>query len=207
MQYIMLPNSFNEIEINKRFSNEEFLNLQIKYRKIIENRLLQSINFEELDEKIKKVIVIPKIKDNLYNFYHRYSKLGSDYIYLRNNFHIERLTDEEIKELSSGKCGDDFIVKTMARVMFEEGDYSFFGNSIPEYAGKSKSIVFEFAYDQMKLTSLEEISIIEELIKEINNYLETKIRQNINVPVSFITYNGICDVYKTEEFKPIILPD
>ena len=84
------------------------------------NQINKYINDSKVD--------IPRIKDKEYNFYHLSSNLNSNYIYLRNNIHIENLTNEEILYLvNNDNFSDDFIINTYQRVLYEEGDATYFG--------------------------------------------------------------------------------
>ena len=98
MEYIYIPDSYNNNLMKEKFKNEEeFLNTQVLYRQKFESILEQYIDFNLIDRVIKnKNINIPTIEDTKYNFYHKYSTLNSKYIFLRNNFDVENLTKEEI---------------------------------------------------------------------------------------------------------------
>ena len=195
MKYIFVPDSYDYNIIKNNFSEEEFLELQNKYRNSIEEMLSKIIDFKQLDEKITKVLKVPVVEDKDYNFYHKFSNLGSNYIYLRNNIHIERLSKEDVERLKSNNIDEDYIKRTLPNVMYEEGEATFFGNPIMEKLVNSKSLVFEFAYDQTKLETVQEINIVERMGNELKKYLETIIRNSLNLPTSFIQYKRIPDYF------------
>ncbi len=209
MNYIYVPDSYNLSMIETKFQNEdEFLSMQVLYRKNLEFLFRKFIDFQKIDEYIqKKQLVIPKVEDKDYNFYHKYSNLGSDYVFLRNNFHVENLTPEEIALLKQSSTADniDFIRTTLGRVIFEEGDATFFGNPSPSTEVKSKSVVFEFAYDQTKCVDIPQLKAIEEIMKEVFSQIEDNMKRSFNLPVSFLVYKSIPDLYYRENQSVAII--
>ena len=138
MEYIFIPNSID----NKK---ENFA-IQIKYKNEVEKLLSKFIEFSMLDDKIREVSNVFPVDDYEYNFYHKFSVLKSDYIFLRNNIHIENLTPEEQEKIKNNEISDEFILETIPKVLFEDSGKSFFGKQVLEYLANSKSIVFEIAY-------------------------------------------------------------
>ncbi len=210
MNYNYIPNSYNNLLVQDKFNNNNsFVNMQLLYRKGLENLIKKFIDFEKIDKYISDSnFTIPMVKDKDYNFYHKYSTLNSNYIYLRNNFHVENLTDDEIKILKENEILDvEFYNKTLERVIYEDGDFVFFGTPIDENLVKSKSIVFEFAYDQKKCTSLEQLKEIKQIIDYSFEYIGLRIKENMAIPISFIKYNAIVDIYcqHKEQLKNLIV--
>ena len=202
MNYKYMPNSFDEkLKKEKYDDDNKFLIAQIKYKELFEKIIDSFIETDQIDLYIsQKNIDIPFINDDEYNFYHKYSNLKSKYIYIRNNYHVENLSKEEIDELLySNKLDMNFINKTLNKVIFEEGDESFFGLPTNSSLADSKSIVFEFAYNQKECKSIEQLKDIEGIIKEINQFIENKLKSKINIKISFITYKAIPDIYSIEE--------
>ena len=196
MKYIYVPNSYDYTIIEEKYNNDEFVDLQVKYRNYLENFLNNFIDFKKVDQKINEVINIPKNEDAEYNFYHKFSTLGSDYIYLRNNYHIENLSDDEVNVIKNNKIDFEFLNKTISKVIFEKGDNSFFGTPILDNLGNSKGLVFEFSFNQLKLQEVKEFKMIDEIVLEITNFLKKNLGEKLNIPVSVISYNGIKDLYK-----------
>ena len=202
MKYMYFPNSYDEnLKMSKFKDDNEFLSAQIQYKMMFEKIIDSYITSSKIDASINSYnIDIPVVDDRIYNFYHRYSKLQSKYVYVRNNYHVENLSQEEIDLLlHQEEITKDFFDKTLERVLFENGDKTFFGPAVDSNLVKSKSIVFEFAYDQKKCTSVEQLITIENVIYRVSQYIENCLKSKINIPVSFITYKAIPDIYYKEE--------
>jgi len=199
MYYKYIPDSFDYNLINSRFSNDEFLSLQIKYRTIIEKILIDYIDFEDIDKRINNNVVLPKIEDLDYNFYHKFSSLNSNYLYLRNNIHIEKLSSEEMEILKNGKVDKNFIVSTLSKVLFEDGDESCFGSPRLENIVNCKGLIFEFAYDSMKINSLSDLIKIDKMIEEIKVYLKSIIEKIFRLPASLVINKSLSNIYNLNE--------
>lgn len=99
----LIPANYNlELGIEKGIGNEDgftnaFFEIQSLYRSILENYLLQEFSLSDFDKKIQNILVdttsSPEYK---MDFYQKYSSFSLDYIYLRNNIYIERLSLEDI---------------------------------------------------------------------------------------------------------------
>lgn len=201
MKYIYSPDSYNETLIENKFeSYDEFLDLQLKYRSGFERILNCLANFKSIDDLInRQSFTIPKISDKDYNFYHKFSTLDSDYVFLRNNFHIENLSVEDIEQLKKMEnVNMEFLNKTLYRVIFEDGEQSCYGIPKKENFVDSKSIVFEFAYDQKKCDSVPQLNQIKNFEKSVFNYLDKCFENKINIPISILSYNAITDIYYQE---------
>lgn len=205
MKYTYIPDTYNVKKIFDNNLDDVFVDIQVAYRKIFESLLSKVINFKEIDKYIEESkIDIPVVDDFDYNFYHKYSTLGSKYVFLRNNIHIENLSDIELSELRVSENLDfDFLKRTISKVIFEDGDLSFFGPPMDETKVSSKSMVFEFAFDQKKCKSIEQLDLIENAIQKINTYIKKNIEENLKIPVSFIVYRAIPDLYFNDELKKI----
>lgn len=203
MRYIYLPDSYDYNLINLKFNDfKEFVDLQVLYRNCIEKILMSNISFIKLEEYIlSQGVDIPKVDDKEYNFYHKYSTLGSDYIFLRNNIHIERLSREELERLKSNSNLDiNFYLETIAKVLFEAGDETFFGPAIAENSVKSNSLVFEFSFDQSKCSSLGQLNKIHEIIEKIFKMMDKELKEKLNLESSFIIYRAIPDYYYSDSY-------
>ncbi len=209
MKYNYIPDSYNRKELEKKFKSEdEFISIQILYRHGLEDLIKKFINFQKLDEYIMlKKVIVPKVDDKAYNFYHKYSSLGSDYLFLRNNFHVENLTAEEIESIKNGTelNNVDFFIRTLARVIFEAGDFTFFGPPSNSTEVNSKSVVFEFAYDQTECTDIKQLKDIEQIAAEVFKQVEEYMSRFFNLPVSFLVYKSIPDLYYRENDNVVII--
>ena len=195
MKYKFMPDTLFYFKMDG-ISFEEYLELQNKYRVELEKILMEYVDFSEIDRKIKQEIDLPVLDDKEYNYYHKFSTLKSNYIYLRNNYHIENLSTEELQKLRSDFIDKKIINDTFSKVLFEEGDYTFFGIPVMDYSAPSKSMVFEFAYDQIQLKTIPELSIVDKIFEEISSSIQKNVESSFPVSVSFIRYNGIPDIYR-----------
>lgn len=198
MKYIYIPDSYNfSLVKEKSLTDDLFLELQIQYRMGLEKIIGGYVNLEQIDHQIEQEqIDIPQVEDTDYNFYHQYSTLKSKYIFLRNNFHVENLSNQEIKEVLDHQNNTiEFYNKTLDKVIFESGKETFFGPPMDETAVNSKSIVFEFAYDQKKCKTLDQLNKIEATINKSFDYISNTVGKNINIPLSFLIYRAIPDLY------------
>lgn len=205
LEYKFFPDSYNYTLIkNKGINLENFLKLQIKYKNDFEKILIGIIDFKKIDNYIdgfeKK---IPIITDHKYNFYHKYSLLGSKYIFFRNNIHIENLSLDEIEVINTSIVNNvsleyKFLIDTFEKVLYENGDIAMFGIPIESNEVLSQSLVFEFAYNQKEFSTIEQYyfvnNIKDELLRDFNNL----INKVIDVDVSVICYNCIPDIYSKE---------
>lgn len=209
MKYIYLPNSYDYDKIaEEKISDDEFLRLQIKYRESLEKWLLQFLDFKSIDSIIEKSnITIPEIDDINYNFYHKFSFLNSKYIFLRNNIHIERLSKDEIGTVYSAIMNDDvipneFIIKTLEKVIFESGEKIFFGTPLDKNETSGKSMVFEFAYND-KVCSIKESKQIHNFCSKMFEALKNTLESQIRIDVNFIIYDGFNNSFKNVKEKEI----
>lgn len=204
MNYSFIPDTFNYNLASTKFSNlEAFIQCQINYKMKFEQFISRYINFEQVQNYINSQNVsIPKMCDEDYNFYHKYSNVGSSYIYIRNNYHVENLSEVEIQKLINNDVNDDFFRDTFRKVIFEKGEKIFFGVPLDENLVKSQSIIFEFAYNQLKCETVEQFNNIVKIINESFRILEKSLFEHLNLQSSLIIYNGIPDIfYKNDELK------
>ena len=101
MNYKFIPDSIKiDDSIPLNYSLDEFLELQISYKQSFEKILTDIVDFAYFDNWVKNNINdLPIVNDKEANFYRKFSTLNSDYIYLRNNIHIEKLDFKELNEL------------------------------------------------------------------------------------------------------------
>ena len=172
---IYVPNTYDSASIEMNFYNiEEFVRLQKRYRKALEEYLDKKVHLRTTDKKIlSSGLQIPKVEDQSYNFYHQSEVLKSGYLFVRNNIHIERLSAEELRYLKGNPTIEEtFIINTLQRVIFEEGAYTFFGPPMDETEVKCNSVIMEFAYDLAKCKTIDQLLEIEEFIKKIYEELQ-----------------------------------
>ena len=151
-----LPNTIDLNKVNEMYGNEKNYNiLQVTYRNYVENLINSIIDFKSIQKLIDDSgLVFDKINDSSYNIYHRESKLDSDYIFIRNNIHIENLNENERKALIENKIYESFITDTIDKVLKENEDFLSYDNNSNNLVF-TKGLIFEFAYDGSKLTDEE----------------------------------------------------
>lgn len=203
MKYQCIPDTYNKRKIEEKgFSDLEFENLQKKYIESFEKWLMQKIDLSNINQCIANCkSSIPVMEDKEYNIYHKNSSLGNDYLYLRNNVHIENLSEQELSELYNSilaeeSLAEEFLHKTIAKVLYENGDATYYGIPSPESEVPSKSIVLEFAYDQKKCNSIEQVINIRNSFAEIQKEIIESNRNNSDFPIFLLMYNGIPDLFR-----------
>ena len=129
---------------NKKEINKEYLKQQDAYREILFDYINRQIDFTEFDKEISNLeisqffrLVKKPLKDisNREMYYSSLSHLDSSYLYIHNDIHIERLSEEEfqtLEDIKSGKIVDEvekeeFLKKTLVRVIsyYGEGNGNF----------------------------------------------------------------------------------
>lgn len=203
MKYKFIP-GINEVNL-PIIDWEKFLDLQVKYRESFEKMLMRYVNFQGIDEYIKSFgVLVPIIEDFDYNFYHKFSYLGSQYIFLRNNIHIERLSvkDQQMIVEAINKTevlDDDFLIRTYQTVLFEKGDNVFLGVPRDETRVNSQSLFFEFAYDEKRCDTLKQIYGIRDIALNTLNFLKEALNAQFDVLISLYVYGAIVDEFLTTD--------
>lgn len=197
-----IPDSYNyNILKNNKIDKNKFLKLQIKYRTEFERLLINIVDFKKIDDYIDNFkFDIPVVDDFDYNFYHKFSTLGSKYIYLRNNIHIENLSFDEINIIDNSLKDNayldyNFLRATFKKVLYEDGEFSMFGIPLEKNLVFAKSLVFEFAYDQAEFKDVSQYNFVNDIINTIHTSLENSIEKVIDTKISIISYNAIPDIY------------
>lgn len=204
MEYNYIPDTYNYELVKEKFGdNNQFLQCQILYKKHFESFLYKHINFNQIEEYIHSMdFDIPRIKDEDYNFYHKFSNIGSNYIYVRNNYHVENLTNEEIQKLlQSSNLNDKYFYNTFEKVLFEKGTSTFMGVPMNETSVNSKSIVFEFAFNQNDCTTVEQLNKIKKVSKECFKIIDLCMKERLNIRGSYLIYNAIPDLFYNNEYR------
>lgn len=207
-KYNYFPNSYNLDKIKElNLDDEFFLTMQEYYKKYFEILLSKIVNFKSIDDYISTIgISIPIINDKNYNFYHKNSYLKSEYVFLRNNIHIENLTKEEINKIksciiSNEELDTQFLLNTFKKVLYEEGDFSMYGIETDDCILNSRSLVFELAFNQKDFVSTNQIMLVEKLEEMLNKILIDTVKKTLDTEVSLLKYNGIPDIYLTNRSK------
>ena len=200
-KYTYIPDTYKKELIKERFKNEEeFVNLQFLYRKGFEKILASVIDLNKINSYFEEDnIEIPQMggEDEKNNFYHKDSLLESEYFYFRNNIHVENLSDDELEILKSSDSLDyDFYKNTFARVLYENGETTYYGAPLNENLVKCKGLVFEFSYDQKQMENIAQLKKANSIFEKIKEQVSGEIKTKLGFDTSFIVYNGIPEQFK-----------
>ena len=187
---------------DNRLDDDMYLILQTNYRNGFIKYLSSFVDFDKFINELNNSD-IPVIEDKQYNFYHNDYSINSDYLFIRNNIHIEKLSDEDLAYLSRIDSNDDkdndFYKRTYKNVMFETGEYVSYG-LFPNDSNikRADAIVFEFAYDQKKCENLEQLNKIKETIKNVSNEIK-KSMNDAGIECDFIEYKAIPELFSIDD--------
>lgn len=199
MKYNYVPDTYDRELIKEKFKDdEEFLKCQLEYKKAFEAILNKVYDFKSIDDKVNKEGLVPKLLTNEEDFYHHNSNLQNNYVFLRNNFHVEKLNKEDIENLKKGIITPDLFNRTLPEVLFEGGDETFIGRPIEENLVKSKSLYFEFAYNNYDVDDFDFLMKIESTRDELFKEIESSFKDKIGIPISFITNDSIGTILNEE---------
>ena len=200
MKYNYVPDTYDRELIKEKFKDDdEFLQCQLAYKKAFEKILNKIYSFKEIDEKVNSDGLVPKAITNEEFFYHQTSNLQNSYVFLRNNFHVEKLDKKDIDNLKEGVITQDLFNRTLSNVIFENGNEIFLGTPIEENLVKSKSLYFEFGYNTYEVDDIDFIGKIESKRDQIFEEIETALKDKIDIPVSFITNDSIATLLNEEK--------
>ncbi|MBQ1550823.1 MAG: hypothetical protein IIZ67_01865 [Bacilli bacterium] len=200
MKYNYVPDTYDRDLIKEKFKDDdEFLKCQLEYKKAFEIILNKVYDFSGIDEKVNSDGVVPKAITDSKFFYHQTSSLQNNYVFLRNNFHVEKLDKEDIDNLKNGVITQDLFNRTLPDVIFEEGDEIFLGKPTDENLVKSKSLYFEFGYNTYDIDDFDLIEQIESKKDQIFGEIEEAFKGKIGIPISFITNDSIATIINEEE--------
>ena len=93
------------------------------------------------------------------------------------------------------------MLRTYKKVLFEDGNYTFFGSATEMNLVASKSLVFEFAFDAKECVTLDIYNHYKENILE---FIAKLIADALNCNVSLHRYSAIPELFSTEDNKESI---
>ena len=160
-----LPDTIDFKKIIEKFKSESIYNdYQFKYKNCIEEIMNAFVDFDSVNKIIDSIdIKLKTIDDYDYNIYHKHSLLESKYIFIRNNIHVENLSDEDLKVLKSSSINEEFIKRTLSSVLHEEDTFLPYGGD-PNNLKFTGGLIIEFAYDSTSLSKDDK--------KKIADYIE-----------------------------------
>lgn len=102
---------------SKKEVSIEYLALQETYRKILSDYFNEVLPLEELNHKLEGYGIAPADEPD---YYQQQSLLDSDFIYLRNNIHLEKLSKEDAKLLIKYHKSKDADLKSEVEDMIKK---------------------------------------------------------------------------------------
>lgn len=183
-------------------NREDYIKKYIKYYGFLLPFLIELLDLKEYDEKFytNETKFSPIERENM-DIYQFMSSKYLKYFYLRNNLYIERLTEEEVKELERllevplDKISRAFIEKTYQKVLYETSEKSetnILKNFGPEtdincYANPN-SIILGFRYNIFNESDPRSLSQKDFQKDIIFSYMKYTYADK-NLDVSIIEYN------------------
>jgi hypothetical protein len=195
------PDLFREKGLGEEAPNERYFLLMSRYKRILEAFLLEKLPLKLIDKNMKESKLdfrpIPEAKQD---YYQKSSGMGLDYIYLRNDLHIEKLTLEELRFLEAKSSFDEeakaFLVSTAERVVnpFDEVRLVFYGPQNGRFLCDSNAIVIGIRYDEFE-SDLDDSAFTEaflqkqKLISQLQTIVEVVGADVYRNGVRFLQYN------------------
>ena len=149
-----VPDTIDLKKIIEKFKTENIYNdYQIKYKNCIEEVVNAYVDFASVNEIINSCgIQLKTIGDYDYNIYHKHSLLECEYIFIRNNIHVENLSEADLNVLKSNSINEEYIKKTLNTVIHEDETFLPYGDD-PNNLKFTGGLIFEFAYDSTDLSN------------------------------------------------------
>lgn len=147
---------FNESEV------EAYLALYSCYLSLFEKYLNKRLELFKIDQEFSKSLLsFEKVKEDDKDFYQAIASDELNYLYIRNNLYIERLTENELKYLGSkfdsseediNQIDFEFIESTFKKVIFENAIENGqmllnFGPENGRFEALNNALIIGFRYD------------------------------------------------------------
>lgn len=190
-------------------SQESYLKLYKLYNNLLVQYLIKKYNLNLYDEMIQNSKRnFKKVDTNDMDIYQYVSSKYLDYLYIRNNIYIEKLSQEELLYLSSTKelldsNNEQFIEKTYKKVIFEN-EYTMYGPDNSKYLKKPNTLIIGLRYKSIDLNNdsdneldnfLSQQQYLKLFIPELSRQLNNRNLDSIEV----IEYNNSSVVKKQEQ--------
>lgn len=121
---LMSPNDFDYEQAYEKglledgVFTEKYNIIVDNYKRILGSILEKKLNLSKYDEQIKKSgLYFKPVKEEDKDMYQNTSLLGLDYIYIRNNFYVERLEKEKLQLLEDLNKSKDAIKEVVKMVL------------------------------------------------------------------------------------------
>ena len=196
-------------------NQENYLRLYEVYNNLLIQYLIKYYNLKEFDDVLlKDKRNFEKVSTNDMDIYQYLSSEYLNYIYLRNNIYIERLSNEELIYLSKitdhslNKENEEFIRNTYLKVITESNDKNattMFGPDNLKFIKRSTSVVFGIRYNRFNLKDrskeqewLKQDDEREKFISMLLLMIEMRLKEKLP-NTCIIRYNEFC-IEKIKKF-------
>lgn len=201
MEVPFRPELFRGKGLGEWTPNERYYLLLGRYKKALEDLLLEKLPLRLIDENMKKSLLdFRPIPEEKQDYYQKGSGMGLRYIYLRNDLHIEKLSAEELGFLE-GMSGLDeegkaFLAATVERVVnpYDQICLIFYGPENGHYVCDSNAIVLGIRYDEFE-TDLDGNAFMDaflqklKLIGQLQTIVEVVGKDALSRDVRLMQYN------------------
>lgn len=188
--------------------NENYFKALILYKKILNKYLVDTLNLKNYDDIIKtsELNFIPNSKENQ-DIYQYTSNMGMDYLYIRNNLFIERLTSNQLnllidaydKNITSEDV-TDIVISTYKDVIKYYNDKPDsmnveYGPFNPSFFAPNNSIVIGlnvnlFANNGLHNKEWEENFFNQtKFINQFKHQMSEELGSKLDIPVTIIRYD------------------
>ena len=205
------PNSFDfKLANEKGFVtdkklNERYFKVQYIYRYVFEEYICKRLDLKKYDDKIKESsLSFNKCSKERMDYYQRTSTLNLDYIYVKNNFHIEKLSNDDIKVIEENKNKNsisEIVKKTYKEVItinmlngkqingsFETQYFEGFNNIDTVFGNDSLILIIRegkpnsgLSGEELRKNLKEKYEFINNLIEEMNTEFKDKLLCEIEI--------------------------
>lgn len=190
-------------------SQESYLKLYSLYNNLLIQYLIKKYNLNLYDEMIQNSKRnFKKVDTNDMDIYQYTSSKYLNYLYIRNNIYIEKLSKEELLYLSNTKeildyNNEQFIEKTYKKIILEN-EYTMYGPDNPKYFKKPNTLVIGLRCKSIDLNNdsddeldnfLSQQQYLKLFIPELSRQLNDRNLDSIEV----IEYNNSSVVKKQEQ--------
>lgn len=201
------PNLINyelllEKNLGHEVPNEKYFQLLNLYKLYFEQYLKELLPLNLIDENMKKSdLSYTKVNDDDMDFYQSTSNMDLSYIYLRNNFYVEKLSNEDIEFVLGQKEYNDevkeFIRRTYKNVInpYDEDRLIFYGPENQIHMCNSSDVVLGIRYNEFEQGTLSDSEFEErffkqkQLINQLSSVLEIAGESQFNMSIRCIQYN------------------
>lgn len=191
---------------HKIFENEENIQIYSLYRKFFIEYILNMTNLKSYDDKLENSSLkfLKTIKEKM-DGYQFFSCDVLNYFYLRNNLYIDKLTEEEIKELKNRISLKDYIFDEQAKKLIgnsykrvlkysNDEDIIKYSENYDDFLVAEGTLVIAMKYDEFGESELHGKMWLEEyfkkleIINEIFKDLKKEIEEKLLIPVEILKY-------------------